>query len=287
MSNRQSLKPFVRGIYDEQKLRIQIGNRIVANVRSRMGQKAGESEDTMDAEGKKLLHDIRVHFNRLADAFSGAISRSKWDGDEVISDHTELALIRQYNELLSHEERQFASLGKILEDYPIWTDFMKGVKGCGPAMAGVIISEIDISKSKYPSSLWKYAGLDVASDGRGRSRRKEHLEESDYTSSEGEQKTKMGITFNPFLKTKLVGVLGSSFMRAGDNKYSAIYRDYRNRIDNHPAHAEKSKGHRHNMAIRYMIKIFLTDLYVAWRTIEGLPVSSTYQEAKLGHKHAA
>jgi hypothetical protein len=51
------------------------------------------------------------------------------------------------------------------------------------------------------------------------------------------------------------------------------------------AHKEKSKGHRHNMAVRYMIKIFLIDLYNEWRSLEGLPVAPTYNEAKLGKVH--
>jgi hypothetical protein len=50
---------------------------------------------------------------------------------------------------------------------------------------------------------------------------------------------------------------------------------------------EKSKGQRHNMAMRYMVKMFLIDLYTKWRTLEGLPVSVPYSEAKLGIKHAA
>lgn len=43
--------------------------------------------------------------------------------------------------------------------------------------------------------------------------------------------------------------------------------------------------HRKNMAIRYMVKVFLKDLWVAWRTLEGLPVTPDYAEAKLGLKH--
>ena len=103
----------------------------------------------------------------------------------------------------------------------------------------------------------------------------------------GEIQTKKGITFNPFLKTKLTGVLGSSFLRAGDNPYRTIYDDYKHRLENHPAHKEKTKLHRHNMAIRYMIKRFLVDLYTEWRAIEGLPVAMEYSEAKLNMKHKA
>jgi hypothetical protein len=56
-------------------------------------------------------------------------------------------------------------------------------------------------------------------------------------------------------------------------------------LDNHPAHVEKSKGHKHAMAIRYMVKIFIIHLYTKWRPIEGLEVYAPYAEAKLGLKH--
>jgi len=127
----------------------------------------------------------------------------------VISTYSELCLISQYADLLEHEEQHFRRLGNILEDVPIYREFLKDVKGVGPAMAGVMISEIDIHAARYASSLWAYAGLDVASDGRGRSRRKEHLVMREYTDKDGEVKERASITFNPFLKTKLVGVLGT------------------------------------------------------------------------------
>lgn len=47
-----------------------------------------------------------------------------------------------------------------------------------------------------------------------------------------------------------------------------------------PAHIDRA-------AQRYMIKMFLKDLYVQWRTIEGLPVREPYQAEYLGHQHAA
>ena len=98
-------------------------------------------------------------------------------------------------------------LERFLRNVPLWTNFLKDVTGCGPAMAGVILSEIDIHKAEYPSSIHAYAGLDVASDGRGRSKRKEHLTEQSYLDSEGNEKTKMGITFNPFLQNKTDGCI--------------------------------------------------------------------------------
>jgi hypothetical protein len=284
--NNTNLRAIVRGAHDIQKLRIQTGNRIVANFKTKLGQAPGEDEDTLNAEGKMILNNIRIQYKKITDGVKDFPKQSKFVGDEIISDYTELCLIAQYEDIYNHEEEHFKKrLKNLLQEYPVYTEFLENVKGIGPAMAGVIISEIDIHKAKYPSSIWAYAGLDVGQDGKGRSRKKEHLVESTYTDSDGETQTKMGISFNPWLKTKLVGVLCSSFLRAGENKYSKIYYDYKNRLDNSPAHAEKTKKHRHNMAIRYMVKLFLVDLYVAWRTIEGLEVHKPYHEAKLGIVH--
>ena len=284
MSN---LKTIVRGAYDIQKNRIQTGNRLVGNFKAKLGQAPSEKEDTIDKEGQQVLLNLRRSHKLLTDGVASFPRQATFKGDEIISDYTELCLVDNYLELEAQEKNHFKRLGNILKGYPIYSEFLEGVRGVGPAMAGVMLSEIDITKAEYPSSLHKYAGLDVAGDGQGRSRKKEHLEDSEYVDAEGEVKIKKGITFNPFLKTKLVGVLGSSFVKqpADKCKYRKVYDDYKHRLEHMDAHKEKSKGHRHNMAVRYMIKIFLIDLYNEWRSLEGLPVAPTYSEAKLGKVH--
>ncbi len=279
-----ALKPLVRGIYDLQKLRIQMGNRVVANFKAKLGQDPGSSEEELDLEAQKLLKQIRTHFARMTDAVVTLPKRSEFKGDEVISTYAELVLISGYLDIEVKERQLFGLLAKALEDYSIYTEYLKDIKGIGPAMAGILISEIDITAAKYVSSLWKYAGLDVAADGKGRSKRKEHLHEVEYTDRDGKVQTKMGITFNPFLKTKLVGVLATSFLRASNPKYSQIYNNYKHRMEQHIVYKEVTKKHRHNMAMRYMIKMFLKDLYMQWRRIEGLEVFNPYEEAKLGMK---
>ena len=284
MSN---LKTIVRGAYDIQKNRIQTGNRLVANFKAKLGQAPSEREDTIDADGQQILTNLRRSHKLLTEGVATFPRQATFKGDEVISSYTELCLVANYLELEEQEKTHFRRLGNILKDYPIYNNFLAGTTGVGPAMAGVIISEIDITKAEYPSSIHKYAGLDVAKDGQGRSRRKEHLEDSEYVDADGVVQIKRGITFNPFLKTKLVGVLGSSFIKQSPDKckYRKVYDDYKHRLENMDAHKEKSKGHRHNMAVRYMIKIFLIDLYNEWRALEGLPVAPTYTEAKLGKVH--
>ena len=284
MSN---IRVMVRGAYDIQKLRIQMGNRIVANWKAKLGQAPSATEETLDEAEKSLLDNLRESYKKLADGVATLPRQSTFKGDELISTYTELVLIDQYIGLEKQEATQFSRLGNVLKDFPIYNEFLVNVYGIGPAMAGVILSEINIHAAEYPSSLWKYAGLDVAGDGQGRSRRKEHLVESTYIDADGVEQKKNGISFNPFLKTKLVGVLGSSFIKqsAAKCQYRKIYDDYKHRLENSPAHADKSKGHRHNMAVRYAVKRFLADLYVAWRTLEGLPVANEYSVDKLGIVH--
>jgi len=289
MNTQGEIKIMVRGAYDLQKLRIQMGNRIVANFKGKLGQAPGQTEAALEREAKKMLADLRSRYRRLVDGLVRAPSRRNFNGDEVISSFTELCLVEQYVALEAREAAHFRRLGAILEEVPIYTAFLRGVKGVGPAMAGVMVSEIDIAKARTPSSLWAYAGLDVGPDGAGRSKRREHLVKIKYTDKDGAERERDGITFNPFLKTKLVGVLAASFLRS-KSPYRDIYDGYKHRLESRADfadHAKGAKGHRHNAALRYMIKMFLIDLYRAWRELEGLPVAKPYHEAKLGIRHAA
>jgi len=287
--DKQSLRALTRSFYDLQKLRIMAGNRLVANIRVRLGQEPGEPTEEMTPEGKELLERVTATFKRVTDGLMTINNRTIVDAiaksEGIIADAFEFELVRYYLALLKDEENLGKSIARLVAQFPIWEQFLDGVKGCGPMMSAVIISELDIHKARHISSFWKYAGLDVV-DGAGRSRKLGRLVDVEYTNSDGEQAMRKSITFNPFLKTKLIGVLASSFLRCA-SPYSDIYYDYKTRLENSPAHADKTKGHRHNMALRYMTKMFLKDLWLAWRGIEGLPIEPDYAEAKLGIVHRA
>ena len=294
---RHALRTLVRGAYDIQKLRIEMGNRIVANFKAKLGQEPGQKEDELDPKAKEILAVIRGSYKKLTDGLKKFPAADEFEGDEVISMLTELCLAEQFTTLEANERKHFKRLEAVLEEFPIYMQFLEQVRGIGPAMAGVIISEIDIHKCKYASSIWKYAGLDVI-NGQGRSRRKEHQVESEYIDKNGEVKTKMGISFNPFLKTKLIGVLADVFIKTR-SPYRDLYDNYKNRMENHAKYgvqndgvkvdgvAITSKGRRHAQSKRYMIKQMLVDLYTNWRALEGLDVHPPYHEAKLGMKHTA
>jgi len=95
-------------------------------------------------------------------------------------------------------------------------------------------------------------------------------------------------SYNAFLKTKLCGVMMPNMIRISKRKvitppkYVGIYEDYRKRLDSGERYKDWTKAHCYNAAIRYSVKMFLIDLYVAWRTVEGLTVRPPYVEEKLG-----
>ena len=278
----QMLKASVNGFYSMQKTRIRVGNNVVANFKTKIGQEASKSEETLDADAKLLLSNLRVSYRKITDGIVTMTPR-RFKEDGLISEYAEFSLIQQYFDLVAAEENALKQITYAVKKFPIYKHFLEDVKGVGPTMAAVIISGFDIHKAQYPSSLWAYAGLDVVGD-KGRSRIKEHLVDQTYLDSEGKEQTKKGISFNPFMKTKLIGVLGTSFVKT-NGKYREIYDNYKNRIKNMPAHSEKTKAHINNMAIRYTVKRFLVDLYTAWRTLEGLTVADEYSKAKLGIHH--
>lgn len=302
---RESIRAIVRGVYDLQKMRIETGNRLVAAFKAKLGIQPGEKEEDAEKDAVELLDQIKLSFDSITEGVLSIPTMKSFQKKlaglkepTLISSYAELTLSAQYFQLLRDEREQFTRLGDLVTEFPIWNAFLKDVRGVGPAMAGVILSEIDIHKAEYPSSLHAYAGLDVVvvtdtdtgeMHGEGRSKRAAHLVDVAYVDRNGEQQTRKSITYNPWLKTKLMGVLGTIFVKqpADKSPYRKAYDDYKFRLENTPRWAERSKGHRHQAAIRYAVKQFLIDLYNAWRPLEGLPVAPTYAEAKLGMVHGS
>lgn len=281
-------KALIRSLYDIQHQRVQTGNRICAEIKARLGQEPGNSEEGLEIDAQVYIANARAEYKRITDAFilnqAHKYLKVDYEGYEIITDAAMLLFVESYVQQLEQEENMVKVIAKVVQQHPMWDAFLDGVKGCGPLMSAVILTEFDPHKAPRISNFWSYAGLDVASDGRGRGRYKEHLIDQEYQDKDGKTQTKKGITFNPFLKTKLVGVLGSCLMKT-KGYYKSIYDDYKHRLENHKDHMEKTKGHRHNMAVRYMIKMFVQDLWLKWREVEGLPVTAPYSEAKLGMKH--
>lgn len=290
--------------YDLQKLRIMTGNRLCASFRHKLGMTPSDAEEDQEDVIKKVLQRVRADYDLMTE---GVVAVTKTDGSLAvprsnqfkpvgcITTRGEFMLFQQYLALDAQENDHFKkTLPGLLEGFPIYDFYLNHVKGIGPAIAAIIVRYFDIHKARYPSSFWKYAGLDVVRvqdektkdvTWEGRSRRKAHLVPRQYENSQGETVDTVGISFQPFVKTKLMGVLAGSFLKC-KSPYAQLYYDYRNRLENHPKYDKpEQKARRHQMAQRYMVKQFLVDLHANWAELEGLPPTLTYQEAKLGHVH--
>lgn len=348
MNHKSTLRKLTKSLYDLQKLRIQIGNRIAINFRTKLGQEPGQKLD--DREADKILKKIKEEYSRLTDGIikitDKTITKILDKHEGVISDNIEFRLVQNYINLLEQEESGFDTLKSLLKAFPIYNEFLEEIKGLGPKIASVIISELDpydrevcvgedpktrlgcgydiqlngkepmyietlypnyrarILKNKpcpecggklhyekrYVSSFWRFCGLDVTPEGEGRSKKEKHLIDIYYLDKNDEIQKKRGITFSPFIKTKLTGVLGGTLLMAYKKaekkdaldhwsyKYGKIYYNYKAWLNTDSRHKEKTVLHKHNMANRKMIQQFLKDLYLKWREIEGLEVRPSYED---------
>lgn len=194
-------------------------------------------------------------------------------------------------------------LKKALRRFPIYTEWLKDVKGVGTIAAGWIIAEFDIHEATTVSKMWQFCGLNP-----GMVPGKKRVENADGSFSyvptgqmvRGDKLTPGHVApFNKRLRTAMVGVMADGFIKAQNDYCMMFYYPYKLRLEQEAntvatdepskaeAWSEQSKGRRDRAAKRYMVKMFLKDLYANWRKIEGLPVREPYQEQYLGHKHAA
>ena len=218
-----------------------------------------------DYQNERLALDGRLGLTKDGDAKKGAP-----DKDMVLL----AVLLERREQVFAFEEATKKELAKIVHTHPLWKAFLSQVKGCGEGVAAVIISEFDIEKAPTVSNLWSFAGLAPGKDRKVKGQK---------------------CPYNQFLRAKLCGVLGSGFLKAS-SPYREYYDNMKHRLESsdwgmeskNPTDKKRPRaGHQHKAATRYMVKMFLRDLYVAWRTLEGLSVREPYQEQYLGHRHAS
>jgi hypothetical protein len=198
------------------------------------------------------------------------------------------------------------SLKKVLKRFPIYTEWLFNVKGVGTIAAAQIIANIDIHKATTASKIWQYCGLNPSLvEGKKRVERADGGFDLVRTGKmiRGDKLTAGFVApFNKNIRTALCGVLADGFIKAQAPYALEHYYPYKERLANSEKTTEEIRSagakpvtlawkdakpaHRDRAAKRKMIKAFLSDLYVAWRTLEGLEVRPPYQEQYLGHKHA-
>ena len=220
----------------------------------------------------------------------------KKNGEEQKKDFPNLPLnqIPEIVEILDNSKELEDTIGKAikkeLKGIPVYEKFLKKVKGCGYLMSAVLISYIDIEKATNASKIVQYAGLNSGMVfGKKKGADGEVIVTTDLV--RGDRPTKGYILpYNKKFKTKLLGVLADCFIKC-NSQYKVYYDNYKTRLSNSEAFVngtekkwkEESKAHIDRASRRYMIKMFLQDLYGVWRSLEGLEVREPYQKEYLGH----
>ncbi len=256
--------------------------------------------------------------NRLGLTATGTHQKLKQERFFAVEDLENFNLI--FQEAKRNEVAMEKMLRRALKRFPFYLNWLSQVKGIGEIAAGWILGEFDITKADTVSKLWQYAGLNP-----GLVPGQKRVLAEKYKPEMGEQvkvirdekgndiayhirtnqlvrgdKATEGfiLPFNKNLRTSLVGVLAPGFIKCQSPYALKYYYPYKARLEQEQNRVssignrdegkpwqEVSKGHRDNAAKRYMIKMFLKDLYVAWRTHEGLPVRVPYAEEYLGIVH--
>lgn len=323
------IRLYIKNLYGIQKMRISCGNRLSAIFREQLiADGKIEAPSTKDIKenpelAKKkndavvakilecLIEDYTVISNQFAFSDDGEdrfISRKKFNKIaptlQYVKVYDTFILLDSYIKQLTNENRQARRVKDIIVDHPLWLyvkDHPKDFVGIGPMTIAIMISEYDIYKSTYISTMEAYAGIGVAEDGKGMSKRKEHLVLRPYINDQGEPDERLSITYNPFLKKTLLGVVAVNLLRSGTKSehpemnsfYRKVFDHKKNqltqrdaiRAQQDPGFTPRTPMHINNIAKRHMIKQFLCVLYNTWRRIEGLPVSTPYEVDKLGYVH--
>ena len=385
---KQQIRCLIANVYDLQKLRISAGNRLVQSFYLQLGVVPSTSPDDVDKEEKKMIDRLKAEYKRITDAVAEnnksiksnikALRESDEEGKRLtlIRNDQDFKLVESYTYLLKAEEESTKSLDKYVKQHKLWDAFFADIKGCGTLMSAVCIAYLDPYVAKYPSSFFRYCGMDTvqdedkdgnklylekvegvvtsvkvreaygyySSEGQyfGKVQMTDNLSDEgnilfkgedgglyeqrqltkvvdgqemliyeevesgseyvgdvvvsqhgrkmgdtemvEYIDADGNRKLKRSITYNPFVKTKLMGVLTGCLIKAKDPVYSKIYYDYKARLDNSPRYEGYTPAHKNMMAQRYMIKQFLRNLHTEWRHLEGLPIYEPYEVEKLGNK---
>lgn len=275
----REIRVITRTLYQMQGLRIRTGNRIAALYRAKAGLSLHESQIQGD-EVASTLKALLLEHEEISNLMAGTtqymyFTHVSFLHDGMITTPFEFNIIGRYREMIDIEKKTLKYLQSGVRKNRLWKEFFKGIPGCGEQMAAVCITELRPDKAPKASSFWKYAGLDVV-NGHGRTSNPEHMVENIYVTKDGKRKRGRRLSYNPILKGKLIGVLSRTMLMAKHGKYYEKYYQARDKI----TVADSARADL--MAKRIMIKAFLKDLWIKWRELEDLPISS---QQKIGGKN--
>ena len=184
-------------------------------------------------------------------------------------------------------------LKKAVEKEPLYTEYLKGIPGCGPITSAYLMASLNTYRTRHPSAYVRYCGLDVRPDPKNPEKmigtNKSTTRQSVYINKNGEADVNNSLGYNPLLKSRILGILVPGFLKVKDSTYADIYYNtkayYSNRPDLQEAFKGKTGKSAHKMAMRKVAYYFIVDYWLAERRLKGLPLNGGTYEEKLGLIH--
>jgi hypothetical protein len=219
-----------------------------------------EETEKQEPTPLRVLVDLRQNTQKQRVAMSNRIEAVD-SGRAPYNEHTYSIYQKWFQRFKTTELQVDGDIRDLAENYEI-IDIMCMVKGIGPLLAAKIVALIDIHESPHVSSLWRFAGYGV---------------------SEGKADRPISgqpLVYNQRLKSMMF-VIGQSLLKTR-SPYAAIYYEAKEYYENN---RDWSKLHRHLAAMRKMIKLYLSHLWIIWRELEGLPVNMPWILEKESNVH--
>ncbi len=198
--------------------------------------------------------------------------------EKMIEGANQISLKRKQEEnLLAREIR------KRLDEEPIWNNWLDNVRGIGEILAAGMLGYAGYcEKFEKATALWHYFGLHVV-DGKAPKRQRG-----------------VSIDWNP--NARMFAYRISDCLVKQGREYKEIYDEHKKRylaraekgelpcscnkkgLENHKGkHYCQTKGHAHMMAMRAMVKLFLSHYWEVGRRLKGLEINEPYAMKYLQH----
>ena len=260
-----------------------------------------------EAQRSRVAHGERIRAFLQGRSFGGEV-----DGDRDV-EHTlkdigqgrpagvPEILERAYSRAVDDESYLSDELRAAVEEHPAWS-WLKSIKGVGHLLAARLLSRLDISRADTPSAFWAYCGLATipgiayrcAKCGletaypAGYQSRGPHFSRHGTRECAGTlEQVHDGQSVRVAPRRGALGgrgsydaharkscyLIGVSFLRCS-SEYRSFYDSERERL------ARTRQGwtpkRAHLASLRKMQKMFLRDLWLAWRRVENLSIVPPY-----------
>lgn len=244
---------------------VKLDNATLGFIRYHLGQTFETTEKVakeIAAKARRIKATIEKAEGQSVPAINDGLSRSAFEAVSVV------VLANQKSRMTWDELRIDAekAMEKLAKQLPVWS-WVKGVKGVGPLGLAVIAAEAvgkdadDLGQWRNRANLQKHLGLGIVRDGT----RQRKMTEKAAAIEHG---------YSPRRRAQCWAFLDDVMLRSqwqgGEpvQIYGQYYRDKKAEYLRRWGNEKGGAAHADKAARRYMAKMFIRDLYNAWRRAE-------------------